>query len=140
MKKIFIVSICLISILGIGCIKSEKTTENQDSKQVSIQDSLTQVKSKLVDASYYNEDDKASRSMEQSIEYIKTILPQGIKEVSKEYKKDKGITEIIYEVDDFKFTVWFIHPLGKGESIDDEYDIKNTSGIYFSDINWHNTK
>ena len=136
MKKILIVSICLISILGIGCSKSEKTS----STQVSIQDSLTQVKSKLVDASYYNEDDKASRSMEESIEYIKTILPQGIKEVSKEYKKDKGITEIIYEIDDFKFTVWFIHPLGKGESSDDEYDLQNTSGIYFSDINWHNTK
>lgn len=136
MKKIFIVAICLISTLGIGCSKSEKTTATQ----ITMQDSLPQVKSKLVDASYYNEDDRANKSMEQSIEYIKTILPQGIKEVSKEYKKDKGITEIIYEIDDFKFTVWCVHPLGKGESIDDEYDLQNTSGIYFSDINWHNKK
>lgn len=138
-KKIFMIVICLISILSIGCSKNEKiiTEDEQKITKITMQDSLSEVKDKLIKASEYDRMDKATRNMEESLEYVKSILPEGIKEINKEYKKDKGVTEVTYKVDDFKFTVWYIHPLGKGESSDDEYDLEKTSGIYFSAINWN---
>lgn len=138
-KKIFMIVICLISILSIGCSKNEKiiTEGEQKITKITMQDSLSEVKDKLIKASEYDQMDKATRNMEESLEYVKSILPEGIKEINKEYKKDKGVTEVTYKVDDFKFTVWYIHPLGKGESSDDEYDLEKTSGIYFSAINWN---
>ncbi|MPM97829.1 hypothetical protein SDC9_145009 [bioreactor metagenome] len=138
-NKTFIIVICLVSILSIGCSKNEKIIkeDEQDTGKITMQDSLSEVKDKLIKASVYDKMDKATRNMEESLEYVKSILPQGIKETNKEYKKDKGITEVTYEVDDFKFTVWYIHPQGKGESSDEEYDLEKTSGIYFPAINWH---
>ena len=138
-KKIFMIAICLILILSIGCSKNEKriTEDEQHIAKITMQDSLSEVKDKLIKASVYDQMDKATRNMEESLEYVKSILPEGIKEINKEYKKDKGVTEVTYEVDDFKFTVWYIHPQGKGESSDGEYDLEKTSGIYFSEINWH---
>lgn len=138
-NKTFIIVICLISVLSIGCSKNEKiiVKDEQNIAKITMQDSLSEVKNKLIKASVYDKMDKATRNMDESIEYVKSILPEGIKEINKEYKKDKGVTEVTYEVDEFKFTVWYIHPQGKVESSDDEYDLEKTSGIYFSAINWH---
>ncbi|MEG2379964.1 MAG: hypothetical protein RSB77_07065 [Bacilli bacterium] len=133
--------LALISLLMIGCSNSNETKlekDNQYISKISMQDSLNDVKKKLVEASFYDEMDQNKKSMDESIEYAKSILPDGIKEIDKTYKKDLGITRITYELDGFEFMVSYYHPLGKNTSENNEYDLQRTSGVVFKGISFEN--
>lgn len=142
-KLVFVVLLSLILLSIVGCgqdkeIMEEK--ENQITEKITMQDSLSDVKDRLIKASTYDEMDPNKKSMDESLEYVKSVLPEGIKEVAKNYKKEKGVTEIIYEVDEFEFTVNYIHPFKKGGNNVDEYDLECTSGTIFSGICFRNNR
>ncbi|EQK45958.1 putative lipoprotein [[Clostridium] bifermentans ATCC 19299] len=126
-------------IFMVGCSRSNKTIEdtqeaakentienqeNEDSKEVSIQE-LAQ---KLAEASYSSESEPIQRSMEGSLEYVKGILPEGVKEIDRTYESEVGVTAVTYKADDIEFEVRYMHPY-KDNGNSDEYDLSKTAGI-----------
>lgn len=134
-------ALILMSLFMFGCSTSKETPkekDNQSENKISMQDSLSDVKNRLMEASIYDEMDPNKKSMDESVEYAKGILPNGIKEINKTYKKELGVTIVTYEVEDFEFSVNYIHPLNKNRSETNEYDLEHTSGVIFTGINFKN--
>ncbi|WP_434799227.1 hypothetical protein [Terrisporobacter vanillatitrophus] len=131
-----IVSICIVivSIFMFGCSKkndspsdtsSSLSAENEDNKQNKIEE----LKEKLSKASNYGESNPIERTMDESIEYAKSNLPEGIKEVKSTFNSDNGTTQVIYEENDMYFRVTYMHPFKEDGNNVDEYDLEKTVGI-----------
>lgn len=121
--KLFIIGILVtLSMFMFGCNRSNNTlnevkkTENQE------------IEEKLSKASYSSELDPIQRTMEESVEYVKGILPQGVEEVDRNYESEVGVTEVTYKVDNLEFKVRYMHPY-KENGNSDEYDLNKTAGI-----------
>lgn len=108
-------------------IENKNTIENQeieDSKDVYIQE----LEVKMSEASYSSESDTIKRTMEESVEYVKEILPKGILEIDRNYESEVGVTEVTYKADNLEFKVRYMHPY-KENGNSDEYDLNKTVGI-----------
>lgn len=116
----------ILFIFMVGCSKSNKTIEDtqETRKEVNIQE-LVQ---KLAAASYSSESEPVQRSMEGSLEYVKEILPEGVKEIDRTYESEVGVTAVTYKADDIEFEVRYMHPY-KDNGNSDEYDLSKTAGI-----------
>ncbi len=141
------VSICLlISILlfMFGCSKDESTEKDYDKskkeveninkeKQSEENNSVEDLEKKLSESSYSSEENPKYLTMDESLEYVKDILPSGIEETNRVFESEVGVTSVIYEVDELKFEVRYMHPHKEEDNmmIVDEYDLDKTAGIYF---------
>lgn len=141
------VSICLLSLILLsmfGCSKDEsiekdydkvKTeVENIDREQQSEEDnSVEDLEKKLSEFSYSSEENPKYRTMGESLEYVKDILPSGIEETNRVFESEVGVTSVTYEVDGLKFEVRYMHPHKEEDNmiIVDEYDLDKTAGISF---------
>lgn len=129
----------ILLIFTVGCSKSNKTIEDtketakenkienqedEDLKEINIQE----LEQKLAAASYSSELEPIQRSMEGSIEYVKGILPKGVKEIDRNYESEVGVTAVTYKADDIEFEVRYMHPY-KDNGNSDEYDLSKTAGI-----------
>lgn len=129
----------ILFIFTVGCSKSNKAVEesqktakeneiknqeDEDLKELNIQE-LVQ---KLAAASYSSESEPIQRSMEGSLEYVKGILPEGVKEIDRTYESEVGVTAVTYKADDIEFEVRYMHPY-KDNGKSDEYDLSKTAGI-----------
>nr|WP_317331154.1 hypothetical protein [uncultured Romboutsia sp.] len=113
-----------MSLFMFGCSKDVST------KEITIQD----LEKKMSEASYSSEENPIERTMDESLEYVKSVLPEGIEEKDRTYEPEVGVTEVTYTVDEFEFEVRYMHPHKKvdGGIWLDEYDLNNTAGIYFT--------
>ncbi|MCU9810299.1 MULTISPECIES: hypothetical protein [Paraclostridium] len=116
----------ILFIFMVGCSKSNKTIEDtqETGKEVNIQE----LEQKLAAASYSSELEPVQRSMEGSLEYVKGILPEGVKEIDRTYESEVGVTAVTYKADDIEFEVRYMHPY-KDNGNSDEYDLSKTAGI-----------
>lgn len=87
------------------------------------------IREELSAVSNYGEFDPIERTMEESIEYTKSYLPEGVKELKTSFNSEQGITEVIYEYDDLYYTATYIHPFKEVGNNVDEYDLEKTLGI-----------
>lgn len=130
-----------VSLFMFGCSKDNDTTnessktetENtivnkgeKDTEESSPQD----LEGKLSEASYSSELNPIERTMDESLDYVKSILPEGIQETSRNLESEVGVTEVIYEVDDLAFEVRYMHPYKESGGMVYEYNLDKTSGIY----------
>lgn len=148
----------LICIFTLGCSKVENTSKEDDSKKISnehninkdnankisTKDSLNEVKDKMYNACIYDSQDNAIKTMEEAKEYVKNILPDGIKEIESKYSEDKGVTYAKYGTEDFVYYVCYIHPYKPLENNIKNYDLHTVSGIKFKRVeinsNWESSK
>ncbi|UOW67214.1 hypothetical protein [Paraclostridium bifermentans] len=116
----------ILFTLIVGCSKSNKTIEDTQGtgKEVNIQE----LEQKLAAASYSSELEPVQRSMEGSLEYVKGILPEGVKEIDRNYESEVGVTAVTYKADVIEFEVRYMHPY-KDNGNSDEYDLSKTAGI-----------
>ena len=83
--KLRVISICLIivSIFLIGCSKetnsSNPSTNSSTENKKDEQNDIEKIREELSAVSNYSESDPIERTMEESIEYTKNYLPEGIK-------------------------------------------------------------
>ena len=104
-----------------GCSQNK----NEDTKEDDLE-------KKLIESSYSSEENPKELTMEESLEYVKSVLPSGIQEVNKVFESEVGVTSVIYEVDGSKFEVRYMHPYKEDGNMVDEYDLSKTVGIYFN--------
>ncbi|WP_250674388.1 hypothetical protein LZ906_011850 [Paraclostridium ghonii] len=129
--KLRLVSVWILVILSMfmfGCNRSNDTlnevekTENKDIIE------SQELEVKMSEASYSSESDPIKRTMEESVEYVKGILPKGISEIDRNYESEVGVTEVTYKADNLEFKVRYMHPY-KENGNSDEYDLNKTVGI-----------
>ncbi len=139
------VSVCLlasISLFMFGCSQSKNIEKGYDKSKSEIEDfnqgkqdmqenSVADLEKRLYEASYSSEINPKELTMEESLEYVKGVLPSGIQEINKVFESEVGVTSIIYEVDGFKFEVRYMHPYKEDGNMVDEYDLNKTVGISF---------
>ncbi|WP_434799777.1 hypothetical protein [Terrisporobacter vanillatitrophus] len=93
-KKLIVIGLSLFIALSIlGCSKNKETIKEESNKntvKISMEDSLNEVNNKLTKASEYYEMNPDKKSMDESLEYAKSILPDGVKDISKNIKRIKG--------------------------------------------------
>ncbi|GIM32228.1 hypothetical protein [Paraclostridium bifermentans] len=148
----------LVCIFTLGCSKVENTSKEDDSKKISTEhntnkdtankisfnDSLSEVKDKMYNACIYDSQDQPIKTMEEAKEYVKNILPDGIKEIESKYSEDKGVTYAKYGTEDFVYYVCYIHPYKPLENNIKNYDLNTVSGIKFKRVeinsNWESSK
>lgn len=148
----------LICIFTLGCSKVENTSKEDDSKKISTEhntnkdtankisfsDSLSEVKDKMYNACIYDSQDQPIKTMEEAKEYVKNILPDGIKEIESKFREDKGVTYAKYGTEDFVFYVCYVHPYKPLENNIKNYDLNTVSGIKFKRVeinsNWESSK
>lgn len=118
--------VLILFILIVGCSKSNKTIE--DGKETGKEVNIQELEQKLSAASYSSELEPVQRSMEGSLEYVKGILPEGVKEIDRTYESEVGVTAVTYKADDIEFEVRYMHPY-KDNGNSDEYDLSKTAGI-----------
>lgn len=83
------------------------------------------------DISYSSEVNPKELSMEKSIEYVKENTNQNIKEISRKYEDEVGVTEVKYESENKKYVVRYMHPyIEEGYITYQEYDLSKTVGIW----------
>lgn len=157
-KRLVLGLTLLICIFTLGCSKVENTSKEDDSKKISnehninkdtankisTKDSLNEVKDKMYNACIYDSQDNAIKTMEEAKEYVKNILPDGIKEIESKYSEDKGVTYAKYGTADFVYYVCYIHPYKPLENNIKNYDLNTVSGIKFKRVeinsNWESSK
>lgn len=129
------ISVCLIivSIFLIGCSKetnsSNPSTSSSTENKKDEQNDIEKIREELSAASNYGESNPIERTMEESIEYTKSYLPKGAKEIKTSFYSDSGVTEVIYEYDGLYYSVTYMHPFKEGGNNVDEYDLEKTVGI-----------
>ncbi|OXX82575.1 hypothetical protein AVM15_17625 [Paraclostridium benzoelyticum] len=98
----------------------------------------------MYNACIYDSKDQAIKTMEEAKEYVKNILPDGIKEIESKYSEDKGVTYAKYGTEDFVFYVCYGHPYKPLENNIKNYDLNTVSGITFPRVeinsNWESSK
>lgn len=68
--------------------------------------------------------------MEESIDYVKSIIPNDSKEIENVYEKEVGVNQVIYEYEGQKIEVRYMHPYKEDGNNVDEYDLNKIVGIY----------
>ena len=153
-KGILIVITFLICTINLGCEKSGNTTKKDiskkisteyNSKKISTKDSLDTIHKKLFDASFFNEEGTSVMTIKKGEEYVKSILPDGVKEIESKYKENKGVKIVKYGIDNYVFYACYVHPYtGYNETNPNSFDIDTICGIHFSraEVNsgWDSTK
>lgn len=105
----------------------ESNIQNQENEYLN-EINIQELERKLTQASYSSESEPIQRSMEGSLEYVKGILPEGVKEIDRTYESEVGVTAVTYKADDIEFEVRYMHPY-KDNGNSDEYDLSKTAGI-----------
>lgn len=133
--KLRVISVCLIvvSIFLIGCSKetnsSNPSTSSSTENKKDEQNDIEKIREELSAASNYGESNPIERTMEESIEYTKSYLPKGVKEVKTSFYSEPGVTEVIYEYDGLYYRATYMHPFKEGGNNVDERDLEKTVGI-----------
>lgn len=136
---ILMITFCLFCV---GCkgssvdIQESKPGSKSNAEKVSLDDSVIEIRDKLYKSCFFDKNDKSVKTMDESLDYIKNILPEGVEEVENTYEDDKGATKLLYKIEDVLFYVFILHP----HNGDGTYDLKSVSGISFPrveiDTNW----
>ncbi|WP_270505019.1 hypothetical protein [Paraclostridium sordellii] len=125
-----------------GCSIKDKEenldTSNQNSLNLSVEKNdednkyqeLLELADKFRESSYSSEENSKELSMEESIDYVKSIIPNDSKEIENVYEKEVGVNQVIYEYEGQKIEVRYMHPYKEDGNNVDEYDLNKTVGIY----------
>lgn len=142
MKLKSYVGIAILTLAMTGCSIKDKEenldTSNQNSLNQSVEKNdednkyqeLLELADKFRESSYSSEENLKERSMEESIDYVKSIIPKDSKEIKNVYEKEVGVNQVIYEYEGQKIEVRYMHPYKEDENNVDEYDLNKTVGIY----------
>jgi len=132
--------ISIICAFMIGCSNNEVEKKEEDSIKISIEDSLSVAKEKIYNACLSIKKEEDFKTMEESIEYVKSVLPDGVTEIENTYIKEKGATHIKYALEDITFYVYYLHPYQPEPNNVDNYNLESISAITFPrieiDSNW----
>lgn len=144
MKLKSYVGIAILTLAMTGCSIKDKEenldTSNQNSLNLSVEKNdednkhqeLLDLADKFRESSYSSEENLKERSMEESIDYVKSIIPNDSKEIENVYEKEVGVNQVIYEYEGQKIEVRYMHPYKEDGNNVDEYDLNKTVGIYIS--------
>lgn len=142
MKLKSYVGIAILTLAMTGCSIKDKEenldTSNQNSLNLSVEKNdednkhqeLLELADKFRESSYSSEENLKERSMEESIDYVKSIIPNDSKEIENVYEKEVGVNQVIYEYEGQKIEVRYMHPYKEEGNNVDEYDLNKTVGIY----------
>lgn len=142
MKLKSYVEIAILTLVMTGCSIKDKEenldTSNQNSLNQSVEKNyednkhqeLLELADKFRESSYSSEENLKERSMEESIDYVKSIIPNDSKEIENVYEKEVGVNQVIYEYEGQKIEVRYMHPYKEDGNNVDEYDLNKTVGIY----------
>ncbi|CEN31552.1 hypothetical protein [Paraclostridium sordellii] len=142
MKLKSYVGIAILTLAMTGCSIKDKEenldTSNQNSLNLSVEKNdednkhqeLLELVDKFRESSYSSEENLKERSMEESIDYVKSIIPNDSKEIENVYGKEVGVNQVIYEYEGQKIEVRYMHPYKEDGNNVDEYDLNKTVGIY----------
>ncbi|CEO13888.1 Uncharacterised protein [[Clostridium] sordellii] len=142
MKLKSYVGIAILTLAMTGCSITDKEenldTSNQNSLNLSVEKNdednkhqeLLELADKFRESSYSSEENLKERSMEESIDYVKSIIPNDSKEIENVYEKEVGVNQVIYEYEGQKIEVRYMHPYKEDGNNVDEYDLNKTVGIY----------
>ena len=141
MKLKSYVGIAILTLAMTGCSIKDKEenldTSNQNSLNLSVEKNdevnkhqeLLELADKFRESSYSSEENLKERSMEESIDYVKSIIPNDSKEIENVYEKEVGVNQVIYEYEGLKIQVRYMHPYKEDGNNVDEYDLEETLGI-----------
>ncbi|CEN25855.1 MAG: hypothetical protein ACLR2K_11215 [Paraclostridium sordellii] len=142
MKLKSYVGIAILTLAMTGCSIKDKEenldTSNQNSLNLIVEKNdednkhqeLLELADKFRESSYSSEENLKERSMEESIDYVKSIIPNDSKEIENVYEKEVGVNQVIYEYEGQKIEVRYMHPYKEDGNNVDEYDLNKTVGIY----------
>lgn len=142
MKLKSYVGIAILTLAMTGCSIKDKEenldTSNQNSLNLSVEKNdednkhqeLLELADKFRESSYSSEENLKELSMEESIDYVKSIIPNDSKEIENVYEKEVGVNQVIYEYEGQKIEVRYMHPYKEEGNNVDEYDLNKTVGIY----------
>ncbi|CEQ23213.1 hypothetical protein [Paraclostridium sordellii] len=142
MKLKSYVGIAILTLAMTGCSIKDKEenldTSNQNSLNQSVEKNdednkhqeLLELADKFRESSYSSEENLKELSMEESIDYVKGIIPKGSKEIKNVYEKEVGVNQVIYEYEGLKIQVRYMHSHKEDGNNVDEYDLNKTVGIY----------
>lgn len=142
MKLKSYVGIAILTLAMTGCSIKDKEenldTSNQNGLNLSVEKNdednkhqeLLELADKFRESSYSSEENLKERSMEESIDYVKSIIPNDSKEIENIYEKEVGVNQVIYEYEGQKIEVRYMHPYKEEGNNVDEYDLNKTVGIY----------
>ncbi|GAA0104702.1 hypothetical protein UT300013_13250 [Paraclostridium sordellii] len=142
MKLKSYVGIAILTLVITGCSSTDKEekldTSNQNSLNQSVEKNdednkyqeLLELADKFRESSYSSEQNPKELSMEESIDYVKSIIPKDSKEIENVYEKEVGVNQVIYEYEGQKIEVRYMHPYKEDGNNVDEYDLNKTVGIY----------
>ncbi|RGX05294.1 hypothetical protein [Paraclostridium sordellii] len=142
MKLKSYVGIAILTLAMTGCSIKDKEenldTSNQNSLNLSVEKNdednkhqeLLELADKFRESSYSSEENLKELSMEESIDYVKSIIPNDSKEIENVYEKEVGVNQVIYEYEGQKIEVRYMHPYKEDGNNVDEYDLNKTVGIY----------
>ena len=153
-KGILIVITFLICTINLGCEKvgnttkkdaSKKISTEYNSKKISTKDSLDEIHKKIFDASFFNQQGTSVMTMKKGTEYVKSILPDAVKEIESKYNENKGVKIVKYGIDNYVFYVCYVHPHNFGNPNNpNPYDVNTLCGIHFPRVEvnsgWDSTK
>lgn len=134
--------IAILTLAMTGCSIKDKEenldTSNQNSLNLSVEKNdednkhqeLLELADKFRESSYSSEENPKELSMEESIDYVKSIIPNDSKEIENVYEKEVGVNQVIYEYEGLKIEVRYMHPYKEDGNNVDEYDLNKTVGIY----------
>lgn len=145
MKKNMVIGLVIVlGVLVVGCkdtptedeITDSVSEQNISTNKINLEDSIVEVKDKLYNACFFDKQDKAVKALDESLKYIKEVLPEGVEEIENVSSKEEGNTKLKYKIDDSLFYVIILHP-NNGDST---FDMESVSGISFPrveiDTNW----
>ena len=127
---IFMIAFCMFVV---GCkdssidVQEPVSDAKSSTDRVNLNDSTVEMKDKLYNACFFDKDDKPVMTMEESLDYIKNVLPEGVEEIENVCEEDKGTTKLKYKSEDAVFYVFILHPHNE----DSTYNLKSVSGISF---------
>ncbi|CEN29853.1 Uncharacterised protein [[Clostridium] sordellii] len=142
MKLKSYVGIAILTLAMTGCSIKDKEenldTSNQNSLNLSVEKNdednkhqeLLELADKFRESSYSSEENLKELSMEESIDYVKGIIPNDSKEIENVYEKEVGVNQVIYEYEGQKIEVRYMHTYKEEGNNVDEYDLNKTVGIY----------
>ncbi|MGX4599999.1 hypothetical protein [Faecalimicrobium sp. JNUCC 81] len=117
---------------GNSTTKVEKSNDKNAEKE---NKNIQELKDKFKESSYSSESNPKELSMDESIDYAKKVIPENVKEISNKFEKEVGVTQKIYEYEDYEIEVRYMHPYKEDGNQVDEYDLSKTVGIYFNLLN-----
>lgn len=141
-KNILLILLVALCVFIVGCkdsnIDANGSTPSSETAtdKINLDDSVVKIKDKLYKACFFDKNNSTVKTMAQSLEYIKSVLPEGVKEIENVSSKEDGVTKLKYKIEDIVFYVVILHP-HNGDSTE---NLKSVSGVTFPrveiDIDW----